>query len=457
MQRFIHTACACLCLAALPAKALVSEYKLDNGLRILVKEDHRAPVVVSEVWYKIGSSYEYGGITGISHVLEHMMFKGTQKIGPGQFAKIIADNGGQQNAFTSEDYTGYYQLLSKDKLPVSMELEADRMRGLIFDQKEFDKELQVVIEERRMRTDDNPQSLTYERFMAAAHVAGPYSHPVVGWMPELQRLKLSDVQTWYQNWYAPNNATLVVVGDVKPEEVYELAKKYFGPLPKKELMPLKEASYITPIGEREIVVKTPAKLPWVIMGYNVPVLKTAKTPWEAYALDVISGILDGGTSARFTKDLVRKQQVVASANANYDPFDRLESVFTLDAIPAPGKSIIDAKKALLTEVARLQKQSVTPDELARVKAQVVAKKVYQKDSITEQAQEIGKLESVGLSWRDGEAYVKNIQAVTPAQIQEVAKKYFIPDRLTIAVLEPLPLEGKRIEKQFDIGEGDHVH
>ncbi len=457
MLRLIGSVCTLLCLTSLPAKALVSEYKLDNGLRIFVKEDHRAPVVASEVWYKIGGSYEYGGVTGISHMLEHMMFKGTQKVPPGQFSKIVAENGGQQNAFTGQDYTGYYQFISKDKLPISFELEADRMRGLKFDQKEFDKELQVVIEERRMRTDDNPQGLTYERFMAAAHVASPYYHPVVGWMSELQRLTLVDVQTWYQNWYAPNNATLVVVGDVKPAEVYELAKRYFGPLPKKELAPLKQAATITPLGKREIIVKTPAKLPWLIMGYNVPVLKTTSTPWEAYALDVISGILDGGTSARFTKDLVRKQQVVTSAEASYDPFDRLDSLFTIDATPAAGKSIADVKKAILAEIERLQTQRVTTDELARVKAQVVASKVYQKDSILAQAREIGKLESIGLSWRDGDAYVKNIQAVTPLQILEVAKKYLIADRLTIAVLEPLPLDGKRIEEQFEVGGGGNVH
>ncbi|MBX9586128.1 MAG: insulinase family protein [Gammaproteobacteria bacterium] len=457
MKSFLqYTGLATLCALSLGADAKVHEYQLDNGLRILVKEDHRAPVVISEVWYKVGSSYEPLGITGISHMLEHMMFKGTKKFGPGQLSTIVSNNGGQQNAFTADDYTGYYQLFEKSKLPISFELEADRMQNLIFDQAEFTKEHQVVMEERRLRTDDDPQSLTLERFMAAAHISSPYHHPIIGWMSDINQLTLADLKSWYENWYAPNNATVVVVGDVVPDEVFELAKRHFGSIPAKNFTPVKETPEIVPLGKREIVVKTPAKLPWLVMGYNVPTAKTAKELWEVYALDVVTGILDGGRSARFEKEIVREKEIASSISAGYSPFDRLDSLLTISATPAAKHNAADVKLAILNQIEKLKKELVTPSELARVKAQVVAQKIYKKDSIADQAYEIGGLESVGLSWRLSEDYVKNIQAVTPAQIQKVAKKYLIEDRLTIAVLEPLPLTGKESQAPSTAGEG-HVH
>ncbi|HDJ86948.1 MAG TPA: insulinase family protein, partial [Chromatiales bacterium] len=220
-----------LLFAPAVAAGPVHEYRLDNGLRVLVKEDHRAPVVVSQVWYKVGSGDEHGGITGISHALEHMMFQGTAKHPAGEFSRIVAANGGRENAFTGRDYTAYFQLLAKDRLPVSFELESDRMRNLSLKEADFRKEIQVVMEERRLRTDDNPQALTYERFNAAAFVSSPYHHPVIGWMDDLRNLKIGDLRAWYRRWYAPNNATLVVVGDVDPQAVLRLAERYFGPLP----------------------------------------------------------------------------------------------------------------------------------------------------------------------------------------------------------------------------------
>lgn len=443
MKSFLqYTGLATLCAFSMGAAAKVHEFKLDNGLRVLVKEDHRAPVVVSQVWYKVGASYETLGITGISHMLEHMMFKGTQKIGPGELASLVSKNGGQQNAFTSEDYTGYYQVFEKSKLSVSFELEADRMHNLIFSEAEFAKEHQVVMEERRLRTDDDPQSLTYERFMAAAHTASPYHHPVIGWMSDINQLTLADLKAWYERWYAPNNATVVVVGDVVAAEVFEMAKKYFGPLSPKALIPQKETPEIPPMGQREIVVKTPAKLPWIIMGYNVPTAKTAKHSAEVYALDVITAILDGGRSARFEKELVREKQIVSSIGTGYQPFDRLDTILMITAVPTANHTPNDVKQAVLHQIERLKKDLVTPGELARVKAQVLAQKIYKKDSISSQAQEIGSLESVGLSWQLGEDYAKNIQAVTPEQIKQAAIKYLVSERLTIATLDPLPLTGK---------------
>jgi len=457
MKNFLqYTGLVTLFACSLSAQAKVHEYQLDNGLRLLVKEDHRAPVLVSQVWYKVGSSYERTGITGVSHMLEHMMFKATKGFKAGELASLVSENGGQQNAFTTEDYTVYYQVFEKSKLPISFRLEADRMNNLLFDPKEFAKEHQVVMEERRLRTEDDPQSLTYERFMAVAHTASPYHHPVIGWMSDIQQLTLEDLKHWYETWYAPNNATVVVVGDVVPDEVFQLAKQYFGSLSAKKLPHLKIAPELSTVGQREIVVKAPAKLPWVIMGFNVPTAKEGDNNWEVYALDVMTGILDGGRSARFEKELVRDQQIVSSISTNYSPFERLDSLLTVSAIPAANHSIDDVKKAVLKQIEILQQNLVSPTELARVKAQVMAQKIYKDDSIKGQAEEIGSLVSVGLPWQLRDTYVKNIQAVTPAQIQQVAKKYLVSDRMTIAVLEPLPLTGKEPPMHTNVG-GRDVH
>ncbi|MBN4078971.1 insulinase family protein [Gammaproteobacteria bacterium AH-315-C21] len=203
------------------------EYTFENGLKLIVKEDHRAPVLVSQVWYKVGSTYEHDGISGISHALEHMMFKGTEKFPDGEFDRIVSDNGGRHNAFTSQDYTGYYQEFEKSRLEISFELESDRMRGLLLPEEEFKKEIRVVMEERQLRTEDNPQALTYEQFNATAFLNSSLRIPVIGWMNDLENMNIDDLRDWYEQWYAPNNATLVVAGDVNADEVYALAKKYF--------------------------------------------------------------------------------------------------------------------------------------------------------------------------------------------------------------------------------------
>ena len=321
---------------------------LPNGLKILVKEDHRAPVALAEIWYKIGSSYESTGITGISHALEHMMFRGTKKYGPGMLDKIIVENGGLHNAFTSEDSTCYLELLPADKLQIIFELEADRMRGLLLDDKEgFAKEMQVVLEERKMRTEDSPEGQVYERFMSVAFASNPYRTPIIGWMHDIQNLTATDLKNWYMNWYAPNNATLVVVGDVVPEQVFQMAKKYFGELPGSVLPENKSQKEITPIGKRTIAVKVPAKVPIIFMGYNVPSLKTSDQKWKAYALEVISAILSSGDSSPLSKELIRKQQVAATASASYDLYSRLDGLFVLTANPTAKHTTKELEQALL--------------------------------------------------------------------------------------------------------------
>jgi zinc protease len=420
----------------------VTEFKLANGLKILVKEDHRAPVVVSQIWYKVGSSYEQNGLTGISHVLEHMMFKGTKAHGPNEFSRIISANGGRENAFTGQDYTAYFQQLEKSRLPISFELEADRMENLTIDPKEFAKEVQVVMEERRMRTDDKPESLTYEQFNATAYVNSPYHHPIIGWMDDLKNLTAAELRQWYLSWYAPNNATLVVAGDVDPQQVYALAKKYYGVVKPRPVPKVKPQHEIEQRGIRRVTVKAPAQLPYLTMGYKVPVVKTAKEAWEPYAIDMLANVLDGGESARFARDLVRGSQVATNVGAGYDLFARLQEMLIISGTPAKGHTVAELEKAVRDQIERLKTEPVSQEELDRIKAQVVASKVFEKDSIFYQAMQMGTLETVGLDWRLMDQYVDKLRAVTPEQIREVANKYLIDDHLTVAVLDPQPISHK---------------
>ena len=444
-------------LVVFAGETTVHEFKLDNGLKVLIQEDHRAPVAVSQVWYKVGSSYEYGGITGVSHMLEHMMFKGTKKHPPGEFSRIIAANGGSENAFTGQDYTAYFQTLEQGRLQVSFELEADRMRNLQILEPEFVKEQQVVIEERRMRTDDQPRAKMGEHFEALAYTNSPYQNPVIGWPDDVAGLTVKDLAGWYQSWYAPNNATLVVVGDVDPKAVFDLAKRHFGPLKPNAVPTVKPQAEVEQLGPRRMVARIAAKLPYLTMGYKVPVLRTVEQPWEAYALEVAAGILDGGNSARLSSRLVRGRQIAAGAGAGYDLYGRLTSLFTLDGTPAQGKTLSELEQALTEEVARLRDEPVASDELARVKAQVMAAKIYQRDSIFYQAMQLGLTETVGLGWKVVDEYVDRINQVTPEQIQQVARKYLIDDRLTVATLDPQPIpEGAGSPAESELNGGRHV-
>ncbi|WP_131783158.1 M16 family metallopeptidase [Legionella gresilensis] len=420
------------------ATADVQKFTLDNGLKIIVKEDHRAPVAVSMIWYNVGSADEPGGITGVSHALEHIMFKGTTKYPLGVFSKTIAAVGGQENAFTNYDYTAYYEKLAASQLPISFELEADRMQHLLLNKEEFSKEMLVIQEERRQRTDDNPQALVFERFLASAHLSDPYHHPIIGWMDDLKNLKVGDVKAWYQSFYAPNNATLVVVGDVDAKKVYDLAKVYFGQIPKKPTFTRKAQTEPPPFGPKLVEIHTPAQLPMLMFGYNVPSLKTAAAPWEAYALELITGILDAGESSRFAKSLVRGSHIASSANVYYNLYARYPTQFIFFGMPSQSHTLPELKAALLKEIKKLQTDLVSTPELQRIKTQIIAQKTFEKDSIFGQAMELGLLETVGLGWQAAEAYTDNINAITPEQIQEVAKRYFNDNSLTEAQLFPIP-------------------
>jgi len=431
----------------------VFETTLGNGLRVIVKEDHRSPVVVSQVWYRVGSMDEPDGLTGISHALEHMMFKGTSHLAPNQFSQIIAENGGRENAFTNYDYTGYYQQLEKSRLPVSFELEADRMQNLTLVPEEFGKEIKVVAEERRLRTDDQPEALLGEKFMATAFRVHSYKNPVIGWMRDIEHLTAADLRRWYERYYAPNNATVIVVGDVSAPDVFRLAEKYFGPVPRRRVDRTPELMEPAQEGERRVHLSAPAEVPHMAFGYHVPAL-TAGNSWEPYALAVAAGVLDGGQAARFERELVREQKIAAAIDVDFSPLARASTLFGIDATPASGRNVQELERAVLAEVARLRDQRVTEEELRRVKTQVVASDVYARDSVHYQAMRYGEYVSIGLDWRDAEHYVERIQAVTAEQVQEVARRYFTDANLTVAILDPLPM--KPGLKHFAPAGGSHV-
>jgi zinc protease len=434
-----------LLLAGMLAQAAwgaTQEYHFANGLKLIVKEDHRAPVVVSQIWYRAGSMDEFNGTTGVAHVLEHMMFKGTKKIPAGQFSKRIAAAGGKENAFTNRDYTAYFQQLQADRLPLAFELESDRMESLNLTDAEFAKEINVVMEERRMRTEDKPQALVYEQLMATAFQQNPYRRPVIGWMNDLTQMTGEDARTWYKRWYAPNNAVMVVVGDVKPDAVFKLAQKYYGKA-KAHILPLrKPQEELAQNGTRRVTVKAPAKLPFLIMGYHVPTLRDPVKDWEPYALEVLAGVLDGNDSARLNQTLVRERQIASQVGGGFDAISRGPGMFMLEGTPSEGKSVSELEAALREQVEKIKTDGVTEEELSRVKAQVVAAQVYQRDSMFYQAMLIGEFEMVGIGYKAVDQRLKGLQQVTAEQVQTVARKYLTDDNLTVAVLDPQPLENK---------------
>lgn len=424
--------------AAAPESVAVRE--LDNGLRVIVKPDRRAPVAVTMVWYRIGSVDEQNGLTGVAHVLEHMMFKGTKSVAPGEFSKLIAAAGGRDNAFTSRDYTGYFQTLHKSELPLSFRLEADRMANLVLSPEEFAKEIKVVMEERRWRTDDRPHSVVYERLMASALAAHPYRNPIIGWMSDLENLTVDDTRTFYEQWYAPNNATVVVVGDVVPAEVFALAERHFGAIPRKALPSRKPQDEPPQLGIKRLTVKAPAELPYVLMAWRVPRLQKPAEDWEPYALDMLESILSGNDAARLPQTLVKTDRTATSAGASYDGIGRGPGFFYLSATPVSGRSAAEMEQALRRELQRIVDEGVTEDELNRVKAQAIAAQVYQRDSMFFQARQIGWLETVGLSYRDLDLFIDKLQQVTAEQVRDVARRYLVDDRLTVAYLDPQPLD-----------------
>jgi len=431
-----------LILAAGSAQAALTDVTLDNGLRVIVHEDHRAPVMVSQVWYRAGSIDEFNGTTGVAHVLEHMMFKGTRDIPPGEFSKRIAAAGGRENAFTSRDHTAYFQQMQNDRLELALKLEADRMGNLIISDELFAKELQVVMEERRLRTDDQPQSIVYERLMATAYQTHPYRRPIIGWMDDLKNMSGQDARDWYARWYAPNNATLVVAGDVKANDVIALAQRYFGPLPARALPGRKPQQEPAQLGAKRIVVKAPAQLPYLLMAWHAPTLKDWQQDSTPYALQILAGVLSGNDSARLQKSLVKTQQIAVNTSAGYDGVARGPAMFMIDATPAAGRSVVQLEKAIRAELDRIKREGISEAELKRVKAQVIAGDVYQRDSLFYQAMQLGEYVTAGLPPEALAKRVEKLRAVTAPEVQVAARQILQDDRLSVAELDPQPLQSK---------------
>ncbi|MCC7413471.1 MAG: insulinase family protein [Gammaproteobacteria bacterium] len=433
-----------LTLLCAPLAAATREFRLDNGLRLVVHEDHRAPVVVSQVWYRVGSSYEPPGYTGISHVLEHMMFKGTAAYGPGEFSRVISAAGGRENAFTGSDYTAYFQQLERSRLALSFELESDRMRNLQLPPVEFARELKVVMEERRLRTDDDPQALAWEIARTVAYQVSPYRQPIIGWMSDLAALTVDDLRRWYERWYQPANAVLVVAGDVEPDAVHALAVRWFGTLSGAAVEPPPDRVEPAQLGPKRAVVRIPARLPLLIVDYKVPALAQAvrsdapASIADVYALELLAGVLCGDPGARLRRELVRERTIAASVDCEYDLYARLPTLFTFTVTPAAGTTLDAAEAALADALTRFVAQDVSAAELERARTRLVTNRLYLQDSLFYQAMEIGLIVSAGLDWRLREDYDGALGRVTPAQVRAVARAYLLADGSTVTRLEPEP-------------------
>jgi zinc protease len=419
-------------------KEHIFETVLPNGLKVILLENHKAPLVTFQIWYRVGSRNEEWGKTGLSHMLEHMMFKGTKRIGPEGFSRIIQENGGNDNAFTSSDFTAYFENLSSDRVQISIDLESDRMQNLLLRDEDFRTERMVVMEERRLRTEDNPQAHLLEQLEATAFQIHPYHWPTVGWMEDIARFTLEDLRTYYLTYYNPVNAFLVVAGDFKKEELLLKIEKAFGSY-LKGVPPIQERDKEPPqAGERRIIVKREAQLPFLVMGYHVPNLHEP----DSYVLEVIATILSEGKSSRLYRSLVLEKRLVLGADADHSLLSRDPSLFLLSAEVLSGKEVSEVEKALDQEIERLQKELVGERELEKAKNQLESSFIFGQDSLFYQAMLLAQHE-IAIGWKTIDDYLPAIRRVSSEDIQRVARKYLTPDNRTIGVLIPLPRkEGK---------------
>lgn len=407
------------------------EKTLSNGLQIILKKDKRAPVVTSHIWYKIGSADEVSGKTGLSHALEHMMFKGTKKNPKGLFSSVIAKLGGRENAFTSKDYTAYYQTLPSQYLEEAIRLESDRMTNLVINEEDFLKEIEVIKEERRLRTDDQPEGIAYEQLYASAYNNSSYHDPIIGWMEDLNNMSYKDISDWYKNWYAPNNATIVIVGDIDFDKTFRLVEKYYGT---KKRMGIKERilrEEPKQFGEKVNSIKIDGKPSYLITGYKVPSINNENIEkWECYALSVLSGILSSGQNSRLQKVLIKEKKFASYADSGYSMFSRQDPLLMIDVNPMVGVGIDLIENELQNLIEDLQTNLVNKKELDRIKAQVLATEIYQRDSIDYQARILGMIKTSVGSIKVIDEYTSNINAITAQQVREVAKKYLVENLKT---------------------------
>ena len=424
------------------------KFTLANGMTLIVLPDHRAPTAVHMVWVRVGSIDEVDGTSGVAHVLEHMMFKGTPDVGVGEFSRRVAALGGRENAFTTRDYTGYYQQIPSARLEDVMKLESDRFARNQWPDEEFRKELEVVKEERRLRTEDNPRALLYEQLHATAFMAAPYRRPIVGWMSDLDAMTADDVRAFHRQWYTPTNAVVVVAGDVQPDQVRALAEKYYGSLPVHALPARKPRTEPPQQGLRRIAVKAPAEQAYVALAFRAPSLRRldglTDADRDALALMVLSAVFSGYDGARLDRALTQGENRVAdSASSSAMVTGRGPSLFMLSGVPAAGKTAQQVEDALRAEVARVAQGGVSEAELNRVKTQWIASTVYERDSVMSQAQELGGNWVQGFPLDANDRLLALLRTVTPAQVQAVAAKYFGDDQLTVGTLLPQPLDAPR--------------
>ena len=411
----------------------VLEKVLPNGLKVILLENHKAPVATFQVWYRVGSRNEAWGRTGLSHMLEHMMFKGTKKLGEEEYSKIIQENGGNENAGTSYDYTFYFATLRSDRIDIPLELEADRMENAVLKEEGFRTERLVVMEERRLTTADNPRAVVNEQIMAAAFQIQPYHWPIIGWMEDIERFTVQDLRAYHDTYYIPSNAFIIAVGDFNSVKLLGSIEKAFGGMPKKPAPDQQKPVEERQLGERRVLVKKEAQVPYLSMGFHVPNLKDP----DAYVLELIEVILSGGKSSRLYEKLVREKGLALNAAADNSLLSKDPGLFTISIDPLAGREMSAVEKALEEELERLRNEPVSTEELEKAKNQAEAEFVYGQDSLFYQAMLLGQFE-IASDWRKIDGYIPSIRKVTAGDITRVARKYFIPENRTVGILVPLP-------------------
>jgi zinc protease len=410
------------------AEPVVSDFRLDNGMDVVVIEDHRAPVVTHMVWYRIGAADEPWGRSGIAHFFEHLMFKATDKLADGEFSKIVAANGGSDNAFTSQDYTGYYQRIANDRLALVMGMEANRMRNLVLTDAVVETERAVILEERNQRTDNSPQALFGEQMDAAMFMNHPYGVPVIGWRHEIETLNLTDAESFYARYYAPDKAILVVAGDVTPEQVLALAETYYGPLVPSGRPPEARPQEPPQLAPRRVEMHDPqVRQSFVKRQYLVPTYDPSK-PRESAALNILGDILGDGITSRLAQALLLDQKVAIDSGAYYSSGQRDQTNFTVYGVPAPGKDLETIETAIDAVLADFIAEGPTEEEMARVKRLNRAALIFAQDEASSQARRYGGALAAGWTVADVQNWPAVLEAVTAEEVRQAAEQYLVPER-----------------------------
>ncbi len=413
-------------------------FTLDNGLQVVVVTNRRAPIVTHMVWYKVGAADEAAGESGNAHFLEHLMFKGTDTLDPGEFSRIIALNGGQENAFTGYDYTGYYQTVARDRLEIVMKHEADRMTNLRLTDEVVLPERDVILEERRSRVDNNPANKLREMMQASLYLNHPYRIPIIGWEHEIQELNTETTLAFYRRWYAPNNAVLIVAGDITASELRPLAETYYGVIPAQAVPERKRATEPPQHAPRRLTLTSPrVRQPGISIAYLAPSYNT-EGAGHAYALQILDEILGGGTTSRLYRSLVVEQALAAGAGSGYSPMSIDMSSFDFQATPRPGIEIERVEAALRAQIRRVLDEGISEDEVATAKRRLRAEAIYARDSLNTAPNIFGRALTNGRSVADVESWPERIAAVTVAQVNAAARAVFLENNSVTGLLLPEP-------------------